>query len=179
MPKCYQSNRVSCQDMSDLHIYQLNYSIEYLGHGKVIWWQKVKYADSKSAAYLCGTWLKTKTYQTVILAYLWYVNNHTLNGGGMKWTLVCYLICLIFCCLCHFLHDVKKSHVEHKRIFFISRHVIIHSFFVNFFCRVYPSSMFKLRGIIIWQASLPVKWRTVTGWEALSAVHYFPLPAVH
>ena len=29
--------------------------------------------------------------------------------------------------------------------------------------------------IIIWQASFPVKWRTVIGWEALSAVHYFPV----
>ena len=28
---------------------------------------------------------------------------------------------------------------------------------------------------IIWQASLPVKWRTVIGREALSAVHYFPV----
>ena len=28
---------------------------------------KNKYADSKSSAYLRGTWLKTKKYQTVIL----------------------------------------------------------------------------------------------------------------
>jgi hypothetical protein len=28
---------------------------------------------------------------------------------------------------------------------------------------------------IIWQASLPVKWRTAIGWEALSAVHYLPV----
>ena len=27
--------------------------------------------------------------------------------------------------------------------------------------------------IIIWHASFRVKWRTVIGWEALSAVHYF------
>ena len=31
---------------------------------------KNKYADSKSSAYLRGTWLKTKKYQTVILAYI-------------------------------------------------------------------------------------------------------------
>ena len=57
-------------------IYQLNYGIEYLGLGKVVWHQqKVKpYADSKSTAYLSGTWLKTKKYQTVILAYLGYVS---------------------------------------------------------------------------------------------------------
>jgi hypothetical protein len=30
----------------------------------------------------------------------------------------------------------------------------------------------KLITIIIWQASLPVQWRTVIGWEALSAGHY-------
>jgi hypothetical protein len=35
---------------------------------------KNKYADSKSTSYLRGTWLKTKKYQTVILAYLRYVN---------------------------------------------------------------------------------------------------------
>ena len=67
-----------CQDMSDLHIYQLNYGIEYLGLGKVIWYQNIKYADSKSTAYLCGTWLKTKTYQTVIFAYLWYVSTRII-----------------------------------------------------------------------------------------------------
>jgi hypothetical protein len=34
-------------------IYQLNYGIEYLGLGKVMWYQqKNKYADSKSSAYL-------------------------------------------------------------------------------------------------------------------------------
>ena len=32
--------------------------------------EKNKYADSKSSAYLHGTWLKTKKYQTVILAYV-------------------------------------------------------------------------------------------------------------
>ena len=32
----------------DSEIYQLNYGIEYLGLEKVIWFQKVKYADSKS-----------------------------------------------------------------------------------------------------------------------------------
>ena len=31
--------------MSDLHIYQLNYGIEYLGLGKVIWYQNIQYAD--------------------------------------------------------------------------------------------------------------------------------------
>ena len=35
---------------------------------------KSKYADRKSSAYLRGTWLKTKKYQTVILAYLRYVS---------------------------------------------------------------------------------------------------------
>ena len=35
----------------------------------------------------------------------------------------------------------------------------------------------RLRCLIAqWQASLPVKWRpTVIGWEALPAVHYFPV----
>jgi hypothetical protein len=37
--------------------------------------------------------------------------------------------------------------------------------------------LLELFGIIIWQASLPVKWRTVIGWETLSAVHYFPVMA--
>jgi hypothetical protein len=54
-------------------IYQLNYGVEYLGLGHVVP-AKSKYADSKSSAYLRGTWLKTKKYQTVILAYLRYVS---------------------------------------------------------------------------------------------------------
>ena len=40
---------------------------------------KSKYADSKSSAYLRGTRLKTKKYQTVILAYLRYANYRTLK----------------------------------------------------------------------------------------------------
>ena len=41
----------------------LNYVFEYLGLGKVIGVQvQGKYADNES-----GTWLKTKTYQLVIL----------------------------------------------------------------------------------------------------------------
>jgi hypothetical protein len=56
-------------------LYQLNYGVEYLSLRKVMWYQqKVKYADNKSSAYLRGTWLKTKNYQTVILAYLQYVS---------------------------------------------------------------------------------------------------------
>jgi hypothetical protein len=51
-------------------IYQLNYDIEYLGLVRRVLPAKSKYADSKSSAYLRGTWLKTKKYQTVILAYL-------------------------------------------------------------------------------------------------------------
>jgi hypothetical protein len=39
---------------------------------------KNKYADSKSSAYLRGTWLKTKKYQTVILAYLRYVSTRII-----------------------------------------------------------------------------------------------------
>jgi hypothetical protein len=40
---------------------------------------KSKYADSKSSAYLRGTWLKTKKYlQTVILAYLRYVSTRII-----------------------------------------------------------------------------------------------------
>jgi hypothetical protein len=50
-------------------IYQLNHGIEYLGLGHVVP-AKSKYADSKSSAYLRGTWLKTKKYQSVILAYM-------------------------------------------------------------------------------------------------------------
>jgi hypothetical protein len=38
-----------------------------------------KYADSKSSAYLRGTWLKTKKYQTVILAYLRYVSTRIIT----------------------------------------------------------------------------------------------------
>jgi hypothetical protein len=40
---------------------------------------KSKYADSKSSAYLRGTWLKTKKYQTVILVYLRYVSIRELS----------------------------------------------------------------------------------------------------
>ena len=40
---------------------------------------KNKYADSKSSAYLRGTWLKTKKYQTVILAYLRYVSTRIID----------------------------------------------------------------------------------------------------
>ena len=45
-----------------------------------MWYQqKVKYVDSKSSVYLRGTWLKTKQkYQTVILAYLWYVSTRII-----------------------------------------------------------------------------------------------------
>jgi hypothetical protein len=73
------------QYMSDLHIYQLNYGSEYFELGMMMWYQqKVKYADSKSSAYLRGTWLKTKKYQTVVLAFLRYVykyaNYRTLKG---------------------------------------------------------------------------------------------------
>jgi hypothetical protein len=39
---------------------------------------KSKYADSKSSAYLRGTRLKTKKYQTVILAYLRYVSTRII-----------------------------------------------------------------------------------------------------
>jgi hypothetical protein len=39
---------------------------------------KSKYADSKSSTYLRGTWLKTKKYQTVILAYLRYVSTRII-----------------------------------------------------------------------------------------------------
>ena len=47
--------------MSDLHIYQLNYGIEYLGLGKVMCMvTKVKYADSKSTAHL-HTWYVAET----------------------------------------------------------------------------------------------------------------------
>ena len=46
----------------DSEIYQLNYGIEYLGLEKVIWFQKVKYADSKSSTYLRDTSLKIKKY---------------------------------------------------------------------------------------------------------------------
>ena len=39
---------------------------------------KSKYPDSKSCAYLLGTWLKTNKYQTVILAYLRYVSTRII-----------------------------------------------------------------------------------------------------
>ena len=42
---------------------------------------KNKYADSKSSAYLRGTWLKTKKYQAVILAYLRYVSTRITHPG--------------------------------------------------------------------------------------------------
>ena len=32
-----------------------------------------------------------------------------------------------------------------------------------------------LSGLIIWQASLPVKWRTVIGCDAHLVVYYFPV----
>jgi hypothetical protein len=48
------------------------------GHVVVVVPAKNKYADSKSSAYLRGTWLKTKKYQTVILAYLRYVSTRII-----------------------------------------------------------------------------------------------------
>jgi hypothetical protein len=50
---------------------KLRYWIPWTWKGHVLQ-AKNKYADSKSSAYLRGTWLKTKKYQTVILAYLRY-----------------------------------------------------------------------------------------------------------
>ena len=48
----------------------LNYGFEYLGKfaGHMAP-AKREFTDSESTAYLRGTWLKTKKYQTVILAY--------------------------------------------------------------------------------------------------------------
>jgi predicted metallopeptidase len=60
-------------------IYQLNYGIEYLGLGKVM----CKYAYNSSSAYLRGTWLKTKKYQAVKLAYLRYVYVRELSHPGL------------------------------------------------------------------------------------------------
>jgi hypothetical protein len=48
---------------------KLRYWIPWTWKGHVLP-AKNKNADSKSSAYLRGTWLKTKKYQTVILAYI-------------------------------------------------------------------------------------------------------------
>jgi hypothetical protein len=56
---------------------ELRYWIPWTWKGHVVP-AKNKYADSKSSAYLRGTWLKTKKYQTVILAYLRYVSTRII-----------------------------------------------------------------------------------------------------
>ena len=45
---------------------------------------KNKYAASKSSAYLRGMWLKTKKYQTVILAYLRYVSTRIIAPWNFR-----------------------------------------------------------------------------------------------
>jgi hypothetical protein len=60
---------------------KLRYWIPWAWNGHVVP-AKSKYADSKSTAYLRGTWLKTRKYQTVILAYLRYVSTGPFRGGG-------------------------------------------------------------------------------------------------
>ena len=55
--------------LADVPIYQLNYGFEYLEFGKVIWYQDIvsmQIARAPRTVYLCGTWLKTKKYQTVL-----------------------------------------------------------------------------------------------------------------
>jgi hypothetical protein len=55
----------------------LNCGFEYFGFGKVMWYQQNVSTQiySKSSAYLrVLAWLKTKEYQTVILAYFRYVS---------------------------------------------------------------------------------------------------------
>jgi hypothetical protein len=56
---------------------KLRYWIPWAWNGHVVP-AKSKYADSKSTAYLRGTWLKTRKYQTVILAYLRYVSTRII-----------------------------------------------------------------------------------------------------
>jgi hypothetical protein len=56
---------------------KLRYWIPWTWKGHVVP-AKNKYADSKSSAYLRGTWLKTKKYQTVILAYLRYISTRII-----------------------------------------------------------------------------------------------------
>jgi hypothetical protein len=56
---------------------KLRYCIPWTWKGHVVP-AKNKYADSKSSAYLRCTWLKTKKYQTVILAYLRYVSTRII-----------------------------------------------------------------------------------------------------
>lgn len=50
-----------------------------------------------------------------------------------------YLILLIFFCLTNFLYDVKESHVQYKRVLFITHFFIFYSLFINLVSRVYPS----------------------------------------
>jgi hypothetical protein len=83
-------------------MYQLNYGFEYLGLGHVVL-AKSKYADNKSSAYLRGTWLKTKKYQTVILVSLRYpgfaVRVRVVSSCLLVFTDVCNSIILfLFSC---------------------------------------------------------------------------------
>jgi hypothetical protein len=70
---------------------KLRYWIPWTWKGHVVP-AKNKYADSKSSAYLRGTWLKTKKYQTVILAYLRYVSTRITP----PWADNCTKLCKIF-----------------------------------------------------------------------------------
>jgi hypothetical protein len=72
---------------------KLRYWIPWTWKGHVVP-AKNKYADSKSSAYLRGTWLKTKKYQTVILAYLRYVSTRIIAPWTHHRCLWCYSECI-------------------------------------------------------------------------------------